>query len=80
MDMTILSPLIYPITESAVIQLCYTRLVMFHVTHGGHGYTLYTSIHIPVPVVGDPASIVAMTSEVGDGVIRYILIFIDEHL
>ena len=37
-------------------------------------------IFLPVPVVSDPSSIVAVSSEVSDGIIRHSLIFIDEHL
>ena len=37
-------------------------------------------VYIPVPVICDPPSIVALSSEVSDGVIRHFIILIDEHL
>ena len=37
-------------------------------------------VYIPVPVICDPSSIVALSGEVSDGVIRHFIILIDEHL
>ena len=34
----------------------------------------------PVPVIGDPAPIITLSSEVGDCIKRQVIIFIDEHL
>lgn len=37
-------------------------------------------LYIPVPIISDPAPIIALASEVCDGIKGYLVIFIDKHL